>query len=88
MLCFRIHNAATDSIASASQAQRARKAAKAGNTHGDPIELKSKLLAAVVDPKNPQSSVFVAESAGSVRRIKLGVCNIIVFSSLNCPLDF
>ncbi|KID76652.1 uncharacterized protein G6M90_00g072390 [Metarhizium brunneum] len=55
----------------ASQAQRARKAAKAGNKHGDPLEMKSKILAAVPDPKSPLSGIFVAESAGFVRQVKL-----------------
>ncbi|KFA79000.1 hypothetical protein S40288_00566 [Stachybotrys chartarum IBT 40288] len=55
----------------ASQAQRARKAAKAGNKHGNPIVLKSKILAAISDPTSPLSSVFIAESAGCVRRVEL-----------------
>lgn len=55
----------------ASQAQRARKAAKAGNKHGDPIEMKSKILAAVADPASPLSSIYVAESAGYIRRVNL-----------------
>lgn len=63
-------------LSSASQAQRARKAAKAGNKHGDPLEMKSKILAAVPDPKSPLSGVFVAESAGFVRQVKLTVCSL------------
>ncbi|KAI5456345.1 WD40-repeat-containing domain protein [Mariannaea sp. PMI_226] len=55
----------------ASQASRQRKAAKSGNKNGDPVSLKSKILAAVSDPASPLSSVFVAESAGYVRRINL-----------------
>ncbi|OAA46207.1 WD40 repeat-like-containing domain protein [Metarhizium rileyi] len=55
----------------ASQAQRARKASKAGNKNGDPLEMKSKILAAVPDPKSPLSRIFIAESAGFVRRIEL-----------------
>ncbi|KAK6955365.1 hypothetical protein Daesc_003000 [Daldinia eschscholtzii] len=54
----------------AEQAKRERRAAKAGNKNGNPIALKSKLLAAISDPTNP-SSVFIAESAGSVRRVNV-----------------
>ncbi|KAI0205532.1 WD40-repeat-containing domain protein [Astrocystis sublimbata] len=52
----------------AEQAQAERRAAKAGNTNGSPIVLKSKLLAAVPDPSG-SSSLLVAESTGSVRRV-------------------
>ncbi|KAK2592937.1 hypothetical protein QQS21_009344 [Conoideocrella luteorostrata] len=48
----------------ASRAQRARRAGKAGNKHGDPVEMKSKILAAIPDPISPHTSVFIAESAG------------------------
>ncbi|OTB12961.1 hypothetical protein K445DRAFT_14251 [Daldinia sp. EC12] len=54
----------------AERAKRERRAAKAGNKNGNPITLKSKLLAAIADPTNP-SSVFIAESAGSVRRVNV-----------------
>ncbi|KAH7320245.1 WD40-repeat-containing domain protein [Stachybotrys elegans] len=57
----------------ASQAQRARKAAKAGNKHGSPIVLKSKILAAILDPASPLYGLFIAESAGFVRRVNLEV---------------
>ncbi|KAH8694767.1 putative transcriptional repressor [Ilyonectria robusta] len=55
----------------ASQAQRERKAAKSGNKNGDPLVMKSKILAAVPDPASPLTSVFIAESAGYVRRVNL-----------------
>ncbi|KAK3320829.1 WD40-repeat-containing domain protein [Cercophora scortea] len=55
----------------AEQATRKRRAAKAGNKYGNPIQLKSKILAAVVDPRSPSSAVLVAESAGAVRRVSL-----------------
>ncbi|KAG5996122.1 hypothetical protein E4U52_007286 [Claviceps spartinae] len=55
----------------ASQAQRARRALKSGNKHGEPIEMKSKILAAVPDPASPLSSIYIAESAGCVRRVNL-----------------
>ncbi|KAK5635097.1 hypothetical protein RRF57_010809 [Xylaria bambusicola] len=45
-----------------------RRAAKAGNKNGDPIVLKSKLLAAVPDP-SASSALLIAESTGSVRRV-------------------
>jgi hypothetical protein len=35
--------------------------------------MKSKILAAVADPANPTNSIFIAESAGNVRRISLEV---------------
>ncbi|KAI0131287.1 WD40 repeat-like protein [Daldinia grandis] len=54
----------------AEQAKRERRAAKAGNKNGNPIALKSKLLAATSDPTDP-SSVLIAESAGSVRRVNV-----------------
>lgn len=59
---------------SASAAQRERKAAKASNKHGDPLVMKSKILAAIPDPTAPFSSIFIAESAGFVRHINLEVC--------------
>ncbi|KAI1266340.1 WD40-repeat-containing domain protein [Xylariaceae sp. FL1019] len=52
----------------AEQAQIDRRAAKASNKNGNPIVLKSKLLAAVQDPSS-QSALLVAESTGSVRRV-------------------
>ncbi|KAK3946116.1 WD40-repeat-containing domain protein [Diplogelasinospora grovesii] len=55
----------------AEQATRQRRAAKAGNKYGNPITLKSKILAAVVDPRAPSSTILVAESAGSVRRVNV-----------------
>ncbi|KAI0975003.1 WD40-repeat-containing domain protein [Xylaria arbuscula] len=54
----------------AEQAQTERRAAKASNKNGDPVVLKSKLLAAVRDPSAP-SSLLIAESTGSVRRVDL-----------------
>ncbi|KJZ80156.1 hypothetical protein HIM_00006 [Hirsutella minnesotensis 3608] len=55
----------------ASQAQNERKAAKAGNKHGNPLEMKSKILAAIPDLASPCHSIFIAESAGYVRRVHL-----------------
>lgn len=36
--------------------------------------MKSKILAAVPDPASPLTSIFIAESAGAVRRVNLEVC--------------
>ncbi|EAQ86586.1 hypothetical protein CHGG_07839 [Chaetomium globosum CBS 148.51] len=57
----------------AAQEKRHRRAAKAGNKYGNPISLKSKILAAVPDPRSPSSAILVAESAGAVRLVKLNV---------------
>ncbi|KAK7978321.1 hypothetical protein PG996_004364 [Apiospora saccharicola] len=51
-------------------AKRERREAKAGNKNGSPIALKSKILGAIADPNNP-SSILVAESSGSVRRVNI-----------------
>ena len=59
---------------SAAQAKRAKRKAKAGNKFGDPIALKSKILAAVEDPFSSYISVFVALSAGGACRVNLEVC--------------
>ncbi|KAK4228003.1 WD40-repeat-containing domain protein [Podospora fimiseda] len=55
----------------AEQAKRERRAAKSGNKYGNPISLKSKILAAVPDPRSPSSDILVAESAGAVRKVDL-----------------
>ncbi|KAI0009299.1 WD40 repeat-like protein [Xylariaceae sp. FL0662B] len=54
----------------AEQAKRERRATKAGNKNGNPLGLKSKLLAAIPDPTSP-SSVLIATSTGSVRRVNV-----------------
>ncbi|KAI0503195.1 WD40-repeat-containing domain protein [Xylaria bambusicola] len=54
----------------AEQAQEERRATKASNKNGDPIVLKSKLLAAIPDA-SASSSLLIAESTGSVRRVDL-----------------
>ncbi|KAK0651409.1 WD40-repeat-containing domain protein [Cercophora newfieldiana] len=55
----------------ADQLKRERRATKANNKYGSPIQLKSKILAATHDPLSPTTSILVAESAGSVRRVTL-----------------
>ncbi|KAI9699372.1 MAG: hypothetical protein M1836_002983 [Candelina mexicana] len=47
-----------------------RKAKKSTNNAGNPIKLSSKILAVAEDPTSP-SRVYVAESAGTVRRVVL-----------------
>jgi hypothetical protein len=65
-----------NSTPSAEQEKRQRRAAKAGNKYGNPIQLKSKILAAVPDPRSPSSALLVAESAGAVRLVNLDVCEL------------
>lgn len=57
---------------SQSLAETSRKAAKSHNEHGAPIRLKSKILAVVADPTR-EGTVYLAESAGQVRRLVLDV---------------
>ncbi|KAH8704024.1 WD40-repeat-containing domain protein [Talaromyces proteolyticus] len=54
----------------ASIEESGRRAAKAKNEHGKPIRLQSKILAVAEDPYSA-GSVYVAESAGSVRKVAL-----------------
>ncbi|KAL8835481.1 MAG: hypothetical protein Q9170_003314 [Blastenia crenularia] len=46
-----------------------RKSRKSKNKNGDPIQLQSKILAVIADPSSLGSAVYVAESAGNVRRV-------------------
>jgi len=52
-----------------------RRAAKSRNDFGHPIRLPSKILAVIADPTTSSSSpaVYVAESAGTARRVLLDV---------------
>ncbi|KAF3025801.1 hypothetical protein E8E14_014615 [Neopestalotiopsis sp. 37M] len=52
----------------ASAQKRERQAAKSANKNGNPIALKSKPLAAILDVGSP-SCLLVAESSGTVRRV-------------------
>lgn len=65
------HNRWTNVWHSAAQSKRERREAKSSNKFGSPVALKSKIAAACLDPHSPSNSVFVAESAGSVRRISV-----------------
>ena len=58
-----------------SLAETSRKALKSKNQLGSPIRLQSKLLAIISDPADP-GAVYVAESAGSARRVVLDVGEI------------
>jgi hypothetical protein len=49
-----------------------RKSGKSKNEAGDPIRLQSKLLAVIADPFD-KGAVYVAEAAGTVKRIVLAV---------------
>lgn len=63
----------------ASEATRARRAAKSGNKNGNPIVLQSKILNVVPDPFS-SSCIYVAESAGCVRRVDIEVGMILSVS--------
>ncbi|OAA61038.1 WD repeat protein [Niveomyces insectorum RCEF 264] len=52
----------------AAQELRARRSVKSTNKYGNPVVLKSKILAVLADPTSP-SHVFVAESAACARRV-------------------
>ena len=56
----------------ASESTRARRAAKSGNKNGDPIILQSKILNVIADPFS-EACIYIAESAGCVRRLNLEV---------------
>jgi protocatechuate 3,4-dioxygenase beta subunit len=52
--------------------ESARKAEKSKNKNGDPIQLPSKILDVAPDPLN-EARVYVAEAAGTVKKIDLEV---------------
>lgn len=52
-----------------------RKKGKSLNKYGKPIKLPSKLLAAHVDPFN-HGAVYVAEGAGTIKRVILEVSHL------------
>ena len=60
-----------DRNTSAQQNQRERREAKSSNKFGRPVVLKSKIAAACVNPLSASNSVFIAESAGSVRKVNV-----------------
>ncbi|KAL8963458.1 MAG: hypothetical protein Q9193_000290 [Seirophora villosa] len=54
-------------------AETERKSRKGKNKNGAPIRLPSKILAAIADPSCSSDAVFIAESAGNVRRVVVDV---------------
>jgi hypothetical protein len=62
-------------ISSAALDEAARKARKAKNKLGNPIKLPSKILAIAADPRD-SGAVYVAEAAGTVKKIILEVCKM------------
>jgi hypothetical protein len=70
--------------------ESARKASKSKNASGNPIKLASKILAVAADPENNER-VYVAEAAGTVRRVVLEVCKTFFLparaqNSTLCPI--
>ena len=55
-----------------SLAETTRKASKSKNNFGSPIRLQSKILAVIADPEHA-GAIYVAESAGTARRVVLDV---------------
>lgn len=70
----------------ADQSKRQKREAKSGNKFGKPIVLKSKIAAAVLDPTSPSNSVFIAESAGSARRINVDDETTTVYKGPSAPV--
>ncbi|KAF2182713.1 WD domain-containing protein [Zopfia rhizophila CBS 207.26] len=66
--------------------ESARKASKSKNTKGEPVKLISKILAVAADPEN-ERQIYVAEAAGTVKRIVLETGEISAeFSGPAAPL--
>ncbi|OAL55246.1 WD domain-containing protein [Pyrenochaeta sp. DS3sAY3a] len=66
--------------------ETARKAAKSKNAKGNPIRLPSKILAIIADPQDEQQ-IYVAEAAGSVKRINLKTNSVsATYSGPTAPL--
>lgn len=63
-------------LTSHSLAETSRKALKSKNDHGSPIRLQSKILAIISHPAD-SGAIYVAESAGTARRVVLEVGEII-----------
>lgn len=61
-----------------SLSEAARKKTKSTNNAGNPIHLNSKLLAAIANDEDGGRSIFLAEAAGTVRRVELEVCTNIL----------
>lgn len=63
-----------------------RKEAKAANKFGRPVALPSKILALHADPRD-EGAVFVAEAAGSVKRVVLHVGENVMYLNLRGKLE-
>ena len=70
----------------ASESTRARKAAKSGNTNGNPIVLQSKILDVIPDPFSP-ACIYIAESAGCARNVNVEVGTVTIKSSRGSAAD-
>lgn len=60
-------------VRSAALSTSARKAQKSSNKKGNPVKLASKILDVAVDPLDGDA-VYVAEAAGTVKRVSVEVC--------------
>ena len=67
--------------------ETSRRAAKSRNNLGRPIRLPSKILAVIADPTTYSSSpvIYVAESAGTARRVSLDVGTLTLLFALLLP---
>jgi hypothetical protein len=70
----------------ASESTRARKAAKSRNKKGNPIVLQSKILGVIPDPFSP-ACIYIAESAGCVRKVNVEVGTVRIKSSNGSAAD-
>ena len=70
-----------------SEQERKRREVKAKNEHGRPIRLQSKILAVIADPRD-LGAIYVAQSNGTAKRIKLevGEETMIFIRNRICPL--
>lgn len=70
----------------ASESTRARRAAKSGNKNGNPLNLQSKILNAIPDPLST-ASIYIAESAGCVRKVNVEVGTVNHMKAKQQPAD-
>jgi hypothetical protein len=71
----------------ASESTRARRAEKSGNKNGNPIVLQSKVLSVIPDPFSP-ACIYIAESAGCVRKVNVEVGVVKVVSAKKRTTDW
>jgi hypothetical protein len=85
---MRISSLSTELIhCSAALDETARKSRKAKNKSGNPIKLPSKILAVAADPHDAWA-VYVAEAAGTVKRVVLEVCKMTYYKSCRTSLTW